>query len=186
MRSRDPKDWLTARRENDLIQSDANTLQQHMKYRGNFHEHEQYQQRMDQMFHSPSTRMFTSISTERIMQAVERQQRITEQFEDLRKQQKTRIARMRIFTPRYATLAYLGMGFILLLLLSMLIFNTDTVINILESFGGVIDTLVILAQYLQTGLAFVLKQNWLLSAIALVLVIMLGMWLRLMRHPHEA
>jgi hypothetical protein len=68
----------------------------------------------------------------------------------------------------------------------MLIFNTDTVVNILESFGDVIDTLAILAQYLQTGLALVLKQQWLLSAIALVLVIMMGMWLRLMRHPQEA
>ncbi len=120
------------------------------------------------------------------MQAVERQQRITEQLEDLRKQQKTRIARMRIFTPKYATLTYLGIGFISLLLLAILIFNTDIVINILESFGGVIDILVILAQYIQTGLALVLKQGWLLSAIALALVIMMGMWLRLMRHPQEA
>ncbi len=186
MRSRDAKDWLTTRRETDFVQSDVTMLQQRVKHRENCHEHEQYKQRMDQMFHTPATRMFTSISTERIMQAVERQQRITEQLEDLRKQQKTRIARMRIFSPRYAMLTYLGMGFISLLLLSMLIFNTDTVVNILESFGGVIDTLVILAQYLQTGLALVLKQEWLLSAIALVLVIMMGMWLRLMRHPQKA
>ncbi len=186
MRSRDAKDWLTTRRENDLVQSDVNTRMQHMKYRGDLHEHERYPQQMDQMLQSPASRMFTSISTERIMQAVERQKRITEQLEDLRKQQKTRIARMRIFTPRYATLTYLGMGFILLLLLALLIFNTDIVINFLESFGGVIDTLAMLAQYIQTGLAQVLKQGWLLSAIALALVIMMGMWLRLMRHPQEA
>lgn len=186
MRSHDAKDWLTARRDNDLVQTDLTTLQQHIKHRSDFHEQERYQQRMDQILPSSTSRMFTSISTERIMQAVERQKRITEQLEDLRKQQKTRIARMRIFTPRYATMIYLGMGFISLLLLSILIFNTDTVVDILESFGGVIDTLVILAQYLQTGLALVLKQGWLLSVIALVLVIMMGMWLRLMRHPQEA
>jgi len=120
------------------------------------------------------------------MQAVERQKRITEQLDDLRTQQRTRIARLRIFTPRYATLTYLSMGFISLLLLALLIFNTDIVINVLESFGGVIDTLVVLAQYLQSGLAFVLQQEWPLSAMALVLVIMTGMWLRLMRHPQEA
>jgi len=186
MRSRDPKDWLTARRETDFVQSDVTLLKQGTKHRDNFQEHEQYKQRMNQMLHPPTTHMFTSISTERIMQAVEKQKHITEQLEDLRKQQKTRIARMRIFTPRYAMLSYLGMGFISLLLLSMLIFNTDTIVNILESFGDVIDTLVILAQYLQTGLALLLKQQWLMSAIALVLVIMMGMWLRLMRHPQEA
>ena len=186
MRCRDAKFWLTAQRENDLVQPDVTTLQQHVKHRSDFHEQEHYQQRMGHMLHPPASRMFASISTERIMQAVERQKRITEQFEDLRKQQKTRLARMRIFTPRYATLTYLGIGFLSLLLLSMLIFNTDIVINLLESFGGVIDTLAILVQYLQTAFALVLKQQWLLSAIALVLVIMMGMWLRLMRHPQEA
>jgi hypothetical protein len=186
MRSRDAKDWLNARHETDFVPLDVTTLQQGAKHRENFHEHEQYKQRMDQVLHPSTTRMFTSISTERIMQAVEKQKRITEQLEDLRKQQKTRIAHMRIFSPRYAMLTYLSMGFISLILLSMLIFNTDTVVNILESFGDVIDTLAVFAQYLQTGLALVLKQQWLLSAIALVLVIMMGMWLRLMRHPQEA
>ncbi len=186
MRSRDAKDWLNTRREADFVQSDFTTLQQRVKHQDNFNEHEQYKPSMDQVLHPPTTHMFTSISTARIMQAVERQQRITEQLEDLRKQQKTRIARMQIFSPRFAMLTYAGIGFISLLLLSMLIFNTDTVVSILESFGGVIDTLVILAQYLQTVLALVLKQGWIVSAIALVLVIMMGMWLRLMRHPQEA
>jgi hypothetical protein len=148
--------------------------------------HEQDHQRMDQVLKSPTSRMFTSISTERIMQAVERQRRISEQLEDLRTQQRTRIARLRIFTPRFATLTYMSMGFISLLLLALLIFNTGIVVNILVSFGGVIDTLVILAQYLQSGLALVFHQGWILSAMALVLVIMIGMWLRLMRHPQEA
>ncbi len=186
MHSRDAEDWLTARSENEQTQVDVTALQQHLKHHGILHGHEHYQPGMDQMLQSSTTHMFTSISTERIMQAVERQKRITEQLEDLRRQQKTRIARMRIFTPGYATLAYLGIGFISLLMLNLLIFNTDTVVTILESFGGVINTLAILAQYLQEGLALVLKQDWLLSAIALVLVIMMGMWLRLMRHPQEA
>jgi len=120
------------------------------------------------------------------MQAVERQKRITEQLEDLRTQQRTRIARLRIFTPRFATLTYLSMGVLSLLLLTLLIFNTGIIVNILESFGGVIDTLAIFVQYIQSGLAFVLQQEWLLSAMALALVIMMGMWLRLMRHPQEA
>ena len=186
MRCRDAKVWLTAQRENDLVQSEVTALQEHLKHCSACHTHEQHHQRMDHVLNSPTSRMFTSISTERIMQAVERQKRITEQLEDLRTQQRTRIARLRIFTPGFATLTYLSMGFISLLLLALLIFNTDIVVNVLESFGGVIDTLVILAQYLQSGLALVLHQEWLLSAMALVLVIMMGMWLRLMRHPQEA
>ena len=186
MRCRDAKDWLTVQRENGLVQSEVSALQEHLKHCSACNTYEQSHQRTDPVLNSPTSRMFTSISTERIMQAVERQKRITEQFEDLRTQQRTRIARLRIFTPRFATLTYLSMGFISLLLLALLIFNTDIVVNVLESFGGVIDTLVILAQYLQSGLALVLHQEWLLSAMALVLVIMTGMWLRLMRHPQEA
>ena len=186
MRCRDAKDWLAAQRENELVQSEDIALQRHVKKRSASHTHEQYQQRTDFEPGSPAYRMFTSISTERIMQAVERQKRITEQLEDLRTQQRTRIARMRIFSPGFATISYLSLGLISLFLLTLLIFNTDIVVNILESFGGVIDTLVTLAQYLQSGLALVLHEDWLLSAMALVLVIMMGMWLRLMRHPQEA
>jgi hypothetical protein len=186
MRCRDAKVWLTAQRENDLVQSEVTALQEHLKHSSACHTYEQYQERTDPVLNSSASRMFTSISTERIMQAVERQKRITEQFEDLRTQQRTRIASLGNFTPGFATLTYLSMGFISLLLLALLIFNTNIVINVLESFGGVIDTLVILAQYLQSGLALVLHQEWLLSAMALILVIMMGMWLRLMRHPQEA
>jgi hypothetical protein len=186
MRCRDAKDWPTAQRENDLVQPEVTALQEHAKQCSASYTREQYHQPIDHVLNSPTSRMFTPISTERIMQAVERQKRITEQFEDLRKQQRTRIARLRIFSPKYATLTYLSIGFILLLLLALLMFNTVIVVNILESFGGVIDTLVIVAQYLQSGLALVLHQEWLLSALALVLVIMMGMWLRLMRHPQEA
>jgi hypothetical protein len=186
MRCRDAKDWLTAQRENDLVRPEVTALQEHLKHCSGNHTQEQHHQRTDLLLNSPAPRMFTSISTERIMQAVERQKRITEQLDDLRRQQRTRMAHLRIFTPRFAALTYLSLGFISLLFLAILIFNTDIVVNVLESFGGVIDTLIILIQYLQSGLAFVLNQGWLLSAMALVLVIMMGMWLRLMRHPQEA
>ena len=186
MRCRDAKVWLTAQRENDLVQSEDPALQEHLKNCSAYHTHEYYHQRTDFVPGSPTSRMFTSISTERIMQAVERQKRITEQLEDLRTQQRTRIARLRIFTPRFAAISYFSIGFISLSLLTLLIFNTNIVVNVLEFFGGVIDTLAIFVQYIQSGLAFVLQQEWLLSAMALALVIMMGMWLRLMRHPQEA
>jgi hypothetical protein len=186
MRCRDAKVWLTAQREHDLEPWEVTALQEHIKHCSACHTYEQYHKRTDPVLNAPTSRMFTSISTERIMQAVERQKRITEQLEDLRTQQRRRIARLRIFNPRFATLTYLSIGFISLLLLALLIFNTNIFVNMLESFGGAIDTLVIFAQYIQSGLAFVLQQEWLLSAMALALVIMMGMWLRLMRHPQEA
>jgi len=186
MRCRDAKFWLTAQREHDLFPSEVTALQEHLKHCSACHTSEQYHKRTDPALNSSTSRMLTSISTERIMQAVERQKRITEQLEYLRNRQRTRMARLRIFTPRFATLTYLSMGVLSLLLLTLLIFNTGIIVNILESFGGVIDTLAIFVQYIQSGLAFVLQQEWLLSAMALALVIMMGMWLRLMRHPQEA
>jgi hypothetical protein len=120
------------------------------------------------------------------MRAVERQKRITQQLEDLRTQQRTRVARLRIFTPRIAALTYVTIGLISLSLLALFIFNADLVMSVLSLLSDVIDALVTLAQYVQTGLALLVHDNWLLSGMALVLVILMGMWLRLMRHPQEA
>jgi len=46
--------------------------------------------------------------------------------------------------------------------------------------------LIVLAQYLQAGLMFITQDNRLLLGVAFVLVVMMGMWLRLMRHPQGA
>jgi hypothetical protein len=186
MRCRDAKFWLTAQRDNDPAQPEVSTLQEHLKDCAACRTHEQRQQRLDLVLGTPSYRAFSSISTERIMRAVERQKRITQQLEDLRTQQQTRIARLSILTPRFAAFTYLTIGLISLFLLALFIFNTNLVVNVLALLSGVIDALVMLAQYLQTGLTLVIHDNWLLSGMALVLVIMMGMWLRLMRHPQEA
>jgi hypothetical protein len=53
-------------------------------------------------------------------------------------------------------------------------------------FGGIIDIFIILAQYLQEGLTLLTYNSWLLSGMALAVVVMMGMWLRLMRSPQEA
>lgn len=186
MRCRDAKVWLTAQRDNDLAQQEVSKLQEHIRDCTACRTQEQRQQRLDLLLDTPSHRAFSSISTERIMRAVERQKRITQQLEDLRTQQQTRIARLGILTPRFAAFTYLTIGLISLSLLALFIFNTNLVVNVLAFLGDVIDALVTLAQYLQTGLALVIHDNWLLSGMALALVIMLGMWLRLMRHPQEA
>ena len=186
MRCRDAKFWLTAQRDNDLAQPEITTLQDHLTDCTTCRTHEQRQQKLDLVLGTPSYRAFTSISTERIMRAVERQKRITQQLEDLRTQQRTRVARLRIFTPRFAAFTYLTIGLISLSLLALFIFNANLVVSVFALLSDVIDALVMLAQYIQTGLALLIHDNWLLSGMALVLVILMGMWLRLMRHPQEA
>jgi anti-sigma factor RsiW len=186
MRCRDAKFWLTAQRDNDLAQPEITTLQEHLTDCTACRTHEQRQQRLDLVLGTQPYRAFSSISTERIMRAVERQKRITQQLEDLRTQQRSRVARLRIFTPRFAALTYLTIGLISLSLLALFIFNVELVMSVLSLLGDVIDALVTLAQYVQTGLALLIHDNWLLSGMALVLVILMGMWLRLMRHPQEA
>ena len=186
MRCRDAKFWLTAQRDNDLAQPEITTLQEHLTDCTACRTHEQRQQRLDLVLGTSPYRAFSSISTERIMRAVERQKRITQQLEDLRTQQRTRVARLRIFTPRFAALTYVTIGLISLSLLALFIFNAELVMSVLSLLSDVIDALVTLAQYVQTGLALLVHDNWLLSGMALVLVILMGMWLRLMRHPQEA
>ena len=186
MRCRDAKVWLTAQRDNDLARSEISTLQEHLKHCVVCRTHEERQKRLDTLLHVPASRMYSRISTERIMRAVEQQRRITQQLVDIRAQQQTRIASLHIFTPRFAAIAYLTMGLISLALLALFFFQTDLVVKVLALLSDGIDALVLLAQYVQMGLALITRDTWLLSGMALALVILMGMWLRLMRYPQEA
>ena len=186
MRCRDAKLWLTAQRDNDLAQPENLTLQEHLKRCATCHTYEKRQQRLDILLRTPPFRLYSSISTERIMRAVELQRRITQQLEDLRAQQQARVARSRILNPRFIAYASIIIGLLLIFLLAFLIFQTDLLIKALALLSGGIDALVVLGQYLQTGLSLFSGDNWLLSGMALILVLIMGMWLRIKRHPQEA
>jgi hypothetical protein len=112
--------------------------------------------------------------------------RITQQLEDLRAQGRSRVARLRIFNPKFAAFAYLTIGLISFSLLALFVFQPALMVKALALLSDGIAALVILAQYLQAGLALVTRDNWLLPGVALVLVVMMGMWLGLMRYPREA
>lgn len=73
-----------------------------------------------------------------------------------------------------------------MLLLAVAIIQTDLVVKALTPLTGIIDAFIILGEYIQTGVALVSRDNWLLSGIAFAVVVMMGMWLRLMRYPKEA
>ena len=96
------------------------------------------------------------------------------------------MARMRVIGLPLAAIAFFTLGSIPLLLLALIIVQPDWLVNTISLLGGVVYALIVLAQYLQAGLMFITRDNMLLLGVAFVLVVMMGMWLRLMRHPQEA
>jgi hypothetical protein len=73
-----------------------------------------------------------------------------------------------------------------LLVLALAIVQPDLVAQTLPLLSNVVGVLIVPAEYFQVGLTLITQDNWLLLGVAFVLVVMMGMWLRLMRHPQEA
>ena len=192
MYCREAKLWLAAQRGGNLSPADAVKLRDHLKECPVCEAYERHLQSLESKLTRPtasvvpSPRLYSSISTERIMMAVERQRRITAQLEDIRTQQQTRIARLHVVGPTVAAIIFFSIGCVPLLLLGLTIFQPDLLVRLLSLLGDGIDTLIVLAQYLQSGLLFVTRDDWLMSGLALAFVILMGMWLRLMRHPRES
>ena len=194
MRCRDAKNWLSAQRDDDLEPSDAKALQEHLTHCTSCRALAHEQQRIDSMISSANKRVRVvetplvrpaSISTHQIMRAIQQQKHITCQLEDLRQQQLLRVARMRKVGTVSAAIGFLILSSIPLLFLVMAFLQTDLALDALSFFNGVIDGGIVLGQYLQTGLTLVTRDNWLLSGLAFAVVVMMGMWLRLMRSPQE-
>lgn len=198
MHCREAKLWLAARRDGDLAQADAIKLSEHLKECPGcqaYEEHEEHEQHLHSIEAkltmqtkqvAPSPRVYSSISTERIMLAVEQQRRITAQLEDMRTQQQSRVARLHVVGPTVAAIIFFAIGCVPLLLLALTVFQPDLLVKLLSLPGDGLDTLIVLAQYLQSELLLVGRDNLLLSGIALVFVMLMGMWLLLMRHPRES
>jgi hypothetical protein len=134
---------------------------------------------------NPSARVCAGISTERIMHAVERQRRITQQLDDLRAQQQQRTAFLR--TTGLKLLAWLVCAFVLLLgafsILSVL--QPILLVHLLTLLSSTIALLLAVGVDIQESLPLIPSNNWVLSGTALAVVLMTVMWLRLMRHPRE-
>jgi hypothetical protein len=133
----------------------------------------------------PSPTPYGTLSTESIMRAVQQQQRISRQLEDLRQQQQQRVQRLRPVGAAIAALGLFTLCSIPLLLLAFMIVQTDQAVALLALLNNVIDALMIVAQYIQAGLILVTRNSWLLSGMALLVVIMAAIWLYLMRPPQE-
>lgn len=186
MRCRDAKQQLTAQRETEPDQSDVLYLQEHLKRCPGCHSFERRQTYLNTLLKSESSRVYRVISTERIMQAIEQEKRISQQLEHIQSRQQARLARVGKAGPKIAGLAFLVTGALAVGLFALFLFQPEVFIFLLSALSGFIDALYLLAGYLQAGLTLITSQTWLLSGVALVVVIMMGMWLRLMRYPREA
>lgn len=131
-------------------------------------------------------RAYRTISTERIMQAVERERRISQHLEHIQSQQQVRLARASKAGPKIALGAFLTTGALVLGLIALFLFQPEVFISLLSPLGGFVDALYALMAWVQAGLTLISSQNWILSGVAFMVVIMMGMWLRLMRYPREA
>jgi anti-sigma factor RsiW len=186
MRCQDVKSALAAQRDGELSQSDGLLLEEHLQQCPGCRAFQQRYQALEQWFRTAAPDARSSISTERIMQAVQQQSRISQQLEDLRLQQRSRVAHLRIVGPSLVIVAVFAVSSIPMAVVTLAILQPDLFVKTLSFLSDVVGMLIVFAQYVQAGLKLITRNSWLLSVTAFVLVVMMGMWLRLMRFPREA
>jgi hypothetical protein len=186
MHCHDVKEWLGTQSDGSRALLIAPAMQEHLKQCPACRTFLQRQYHLGGMLDTRTpTVIRASISTAKIMQAVQEQKRITQQLEEIRRQQRTRMERLRPIGVISLGLGLFTLTSIPLLFFAMLIVETNVAAKALSLLSGIIDIFVILAQYLQEELTLLTHQDWLLSVMACAVVVMIGMWLRLMRYPQE-
>lgn len=195
MRCRDVKLWLDAQRTHEQAASadtadgddqDLVAVKEHIQHCPDCRGMQQRHQTVDTVLRTATPRVQPFVSTERIMLAIQEQKRTTEQLEHLHAQQRSRVDRMRPTAFALAALTLLTVSSIPLLVIALTIIQPDLFVKSLNLVGDSPGILIVLAQYLQAGLTAATRNNWLLSGVAFMVVIMMGIWLRLMRYPQEA
>jgi predicted anti-sigma-YlaC factor YlaD len=186
MRCHDAKLLLAARRNGDLSEEDAPALQEHVQQCPTCRAFERRQGKVESLFRDAAPFVPCTISTDRIMRAIQQQQRITQQLEDLRGQQRSRMARMGVAGTALIAATIFTLSCLPLLAFVLLLVQPGLVDKTLALLSDIIDILLVLGQYIQAVLALVTYNNWLLLGVAFAVVVMFGLWLRLMRYPQEA
>jgi predicted anti-sigma-YlaC factor YlaD len=188
MNCHDVRERLSAQPDGTPSPSDALVLEEHLQtcsscraFKARLHFVEAVTYRA-----TPRTVEQTGISTDRIMQAIQQRKRVSAQLEDIRRQQQSRMVRLRPAGAACVALCCFTLSSIPLLLLALCLVQTDLTVKALYILNNIIDIFIVLAQYLQIGLTMITQNRWLLSALAFAVIVMTGMWLRLMRYPQEA
>ncbi len=186
MRCREAKEKLCAQRDGGLEAiSEEHELWEHLKDCMECSTFEKRLHRLDNVLSPSPTPAHSRISTDNIMLAIQQHRRVSQQLEDIRLQQNTRVAHMRGTGTVLFALGFFTLSSIPLLLFAAAITQTDLLVSALSFLDGIVDVLFIAGQYLYAGLTVIARNNWLLSGVAFAVVIMMGMWLRLMRYPQE-
>lgn len=185
MHCHEAKEWLGTQCNGYRALLFAPALQEHLKQCPACRAFLHHQDHVDDVLETPTPLIRASISTSQIMRAVQEQKRITQQLEEIRHQQHTRMQRLRPVGVASLALGLFTLSSIPLFFFAILMIQTDLAAKALLLLSGAIDIFIILAQYLQEELTLLTRDSWLLSAIAFAVVIMMGMWLRLMRYPQE-
>lgn len=178
MRVHDVKDQLSAQRASHPTRS---TEHEERDSEDSLHTRPGEQPRVS----SPS-HLYPGISTERIMQAVDQQRRVSQQLEDLRTQQRQRTAFLRTTGLKWMAALCGVSGVLALTFMILLIVQPGLLARTLDALGGVIGFLLVFEESIRQELAVIPLSNWLLSGTALLVVLMMGLWVRLMRPPREA
>ena len=197
MRCHDVKQVLAQQRDTDEMDNAATiALREHLDECADCQAFEQRQHSMDvllrtsqktaQPFVAHSFSSTGSVSTRSIMQAVQQRKQISQQLETLHEQQRSRVARLRTGGAVFAAILFFTLGSIPLLILAITLVQTDFMVQVLLLLSNVVDVLYVLGQYIQTSLTIVTHNSFLLTGVGFVVVLMMGMWLRLMRPPREA
>jgi len=185
MRCHETKEWLGTQCDGSRALLLAPALQEHLKECPACRAFLHCQQDLDGVLDAPTPVIRASISTAQIMQAVQKRKRVTQQLEDIRRQQRTRMERLRPVGAVSLAVGLFTLSSIPLFFFAMFIIQTDFAAKALSLLSGIIDICIIFAQYIQEELTLLTRHSWLLSVMAFAVVIMMGMWLRLMRYPQE-
>jgi len=95
MRCHETKEWLDTQCDGHHALLLAPALQEHLKECPACRAFLHCQQDLEGVLDTPTPVIRASISTDQIMQAVQKRKRITQQLEDIRRQQRTRMERLR-------------------------------------------------------------------------------------------
>ena len=196
MRCHDVKEMLAQQRDADAMEdAEVAAFQEHLNACAECRTFMERQRTMDALLKTSnkmgkplaarSCSSTGSVSTHAIMQAVQERKQISQQLETLSEQQRSRVARLRKGGTAFAALLFFTLGSIPLLILAILLVQPDFMVHVLLLLSNVVDILYILGQYIQTGLTVVTHNSFLLTGVGFVVVLMMGMWLRLMRPPQE-
>ena len=134
---------------------------------------------------TPSSQLYPCISTERIMHAVEHQRRITQQLDDLRAQQRQRTAFLRVTGLRVMAWSGLALGILVGALVLLCLLQPAILASTVRLLSGFIAFMLAVGESLQASLSLIPSNSWVLSAVALAVVLMMALWLHLMRYPRE-